>query len=115
MINKEKCVEYYFDSEKYDESQVIENMKKEQLGFEKKKSEITVTLNEYGTYVAQLRFLNNELSIIRKKMAMKVINKRQIKSKPKIRKTYKGYETYNGNNRIYGEYKATRTYNANLE
>lgn len=79
MINKEKCVEYYFDSEKYDESQVIENMKKEQLGFEKKKSEITVTLNEYGTYVAQLRFLNNELSIIRKKMAMKVINKRQIK------------------------------------
>lgn len=100
MIKEEKCVEYYFDSRKYNEFEIIENMKKEEIGFEKKKSEINITLNEYGIYVVKLKFLNNKLSIIKNK----------TKNKEKIRKTYKGYETYNQNNKIYGQYKTTKTY-----
>lgn len=100
MIKEEKCVEYYFDSRKYNEFEIIENMKKEEIGFEKKKSEINITLNEYGIYVVKLKFLNNKLSIIKNK----------TKNKEKTRKTYKGYETYNQNNKIYGQYKTTKTY-----
>ena len=40
MIKKEKCVEYYFDSREYNKTQVIKNIEREQLEFEKKKSEI---------------------------------------------------------------------------
>lgn len=100
MIKEEKCVEYYFDSQKYNESEIIENMQKEEIGFEKKRSEINITLNEYGIYVVKLKFRNNKLSII----------KNNSKNKEKDRKRYKGYETYNGNNKIYGNYKTTRTY-----
>ena len=110
MEQVEKCVEYYFDSKEYNKLQVIENMKREEIGFEKKKAKISIKLNEYGIYVAQLRFLNNQLSIINNEMISKIVEKRKIRNKSKIRKTYKGYETYNGNNKIYGQYKATRTY-----
>ena len=94
MIKQEKCVEYYFDSKKYNKFEIIENMKQEEIGFEKKKSEINITLNEYGIYVVKLKFINNKLSII----------------KNKTKNRYKGYETYNGNNKIYGEYKTTKTF-----
>lgn len=100
MIKEEKCVEYYFDSRKYNEFEIIENMKQEEIGFEKRKSEINITLNEYGIYVVKLKFLNNKLSVIKNK----------AKNKEKTKKTYKGYETYNGNNKIYGQYKTTKTY-----
>lgn len=100
MIKEEKCVEYYFDSRKYNELEIIENIKKEEIGFEKKKSEINITLNEYGIYVVKLKFLNNKISLI----------KSNRRTKEKDRKRYKGYETYNGNNKIYGNYKTTRTY-----
>lgn len=97
MTKKEKCVEYYFDSKEYNEIQVIENMKKEEIGFEKKKSEINIVLNEYGIYVVKLKFTNKNK--VRKK-----------EKKIKVRKRYNGYETYSGNNKIYGQYKATKTY-----
>lgn len=104
MIKQEKCVEYYFDSRKYNEFEIIENMKQEEIGFEKKKSEINITLNEYGIYVVKLKFLNNKLSVIKNSV------KNKIKHTGKARKTYRGYETYNGNNKIYGQYKETNTY-----
>ncbi len=97
---REKCVEYYFDSRKYNTSEIIENMKQEEIGFEKKKSEIDITLNEYGIYVVKLKFLNNQLSVIKNK----------TKNIQKERKTYRGYETYNGKSKIYGHYKETNTY-----
>lgn len=68
MMIKDKSVEYYFDSKKYKKEQVIENMKKEQLGFEKKKAEIDIKLNQYGIYVATLKFENNKISIINTKI-----------------------------------------------
>lgn len=98
----EKCVEYYFDSNKYTKEEIIQQMKKEQLEFEKKKSEISIKLNKYGIYVVKLRFLNKDLT---------VVQKHKINIIPVKHKTYKGYNTYNSNNRIYGKYKVTKTYN----
>lgn len=110
MIKEEKCVEYYFDSKKYNESEIIENMKIEEIGFEKNKSEIDITLNEYGIYVVKLKFSDNKLSIINNKFIKKIVKQSKSKNIEKPRKRYKGYETYNGNNKIYGQYKATKTY-----
>ena len=104
MIKEEKYIEYYFDSRKYDKLQVIENMKKEQLGFEKKESEIIVTLNEYGIYIARLKFLNNRLSFINNKSITKKDRKKECKYILEDRKTY------DKNNKIYGKYKETKTY-----
>lgn len=104
MIKEEKCVEYYFDSRKYNEFEIIESMKQEEIGFEKKKSEINISLNEYGIYVVKLKFLNNKLSLIKNNI------KNKTKHIKKTRKTYKGYNTYNGNNKMYGQYKTTKTY-----
>ena len=87
MDKKIKCIEYYFDSNKYNESEVLENMEKEKLEFPKKKSKITITLNKYGIYIARLEFINNEIALI----------KQNRRKKQKIKK-------------LYGQYKTTRTY-----
>ncbi len=107
MLKREKCVEYYFDSKEYNEKEIIENMEKEEIGFEKKKSEINIILNEYGIYVVKLKFINKKI-----KNNNKIIQKEQNKENKKIktRKRYKGYETYNSNGKIYGQYKTTKTY-----
>lgn len=110
MKKDEKCVEYYFDSKKHNESEIIENMKIEEIGFEKNKSDIDITLNEYGIYVVKLKFLNNKLSIINNKFIKKIVSQSKSKIIRKPRNTYKGYETYNGNNKIYGQYKTTKTF-----
>ena len=110
MKQKEKCVEYYFDSNQYNKDKVIENMEKKQLEFEKRKSEIDIKLNEYGIYVAKLIFQNKELTVINNKIISKFINKSKIVKKSESKNTYKGYEMYNENNKIYGQYKKTKTY-----
>ena len=110
MIKDEKYVEYYFDSKKHNESEIIENMKMEEVGFEKNKSAIDITLNEYGIYVVKLKFLNNKLSIINNKFIKKIVSQSKLKNIKRPRKTYKGYETYNGKNKIYGQYKKTKTF-----
>ena len=83
MEENVKCVEYYFDSNKYNETEVIETMKKEEKEFENKKAKIEIYLNKYGIYVAQLKFKNNSITV----------HKRKAKTKTK-----------------YGGYKETRTY-----
>lgn len=101
MLKEEKCVEYYFDSHKYNKMQIIEFIEKEKVGFENKRFEINIKLNEYGIYIVKLNFLNNKLIMFKKK---------SINNKEKIRKKYKGYETYSGENKVYGKYKNTKTF-----
>lgn len=98
MIKDEKCVEYYFDSHKYNKMQIIEYIEREKVAFENKKFEMNIKLNEHGIYVVKLNFLNNKLVLFKKKIS---------NNKEKVRKTYKGYETYNGENKVYGKYKST--------
>ena len=50
-MKKIKCMEYYFDSNKYNEVDVLENMEKKKLEFPRKKMDMTISLNKYGTYV----------------------------------------------------------------
>lgn len=80
MLKKEKCVEYFFDSRNYDEEQILQSIEKEEKGFEKNKSEINIKLNDYGIYEVKLRFID------------------------------KRYEAYSLENKIYGQYKRTKTY-----
>ena len=88
MNKKIKCMEYYFDSNKYNEAEVLENMGKKKLEFPKKKIEMTVSLNKYGTYVVKLAFLNNEIALIKHK---------RMKNKNKKHK-------------VYGQYRETKKY-----
>lgn len=104
MINNEKCMQYYFDSNKYTESEIMEVIKQEEIGFEKKISKIDIKLNEYGIFVVKLKFINNKL--IFKKVKLNFENSK----KEKITNKYKGYENYIGSNKIYGQYKSTKTY-----
>lgn len=103
MLKKEKCVEYFFDSRRYDEEQILQRIEQEEKGFEKNKSEINIRLNEYGIYEVKLSFIDNKLSIF--KFKPKKENRQR-----NIRKTYKGYETYSSDDKIYGKYKGTKTY-----
>lgn len=90
MNRKIKCMEYYFDSNKYNESEVLENMVKKKLEFPKKKMEMTVSLNKYGTYVVKLSFINNEIAIIKH---IKRNNKNKVNKQ-----------------RVYGQYRETKKY-----
>ena len=110
MKQEGKCVEYYFDSNQYNKDKVIENMEKKQLEFEKRKSKIDIKLNEHGIYVAKLIFLNKELSIFNKKVIFEFINKNKMIKKQKSRNEHKRYKMRNENNKIYGQYKTTKTY-----
>ena len=89
MSENVKCMEYYFDSNIYNEREVNENIEIKKLEFPKKKIKTTIKLNKYGTYIARLEFENNEISIIKNKK--KNINK-------------------NTSKKIYGQYKETKKY-----
>ena len=92
-MNKQvKCIEYYFDSNEYNELEVLENMQKEKLEFPKKEAQINISLNEYGIYVATLEFINNKIAVIKK------IKNKKVKLKAVI-------ET-----KVYGRYKETKKY-----
>ena len=49
MNKKLKCMEYYFDSKKYNEIDVIEKIGLKKMEFPKKKINASIELNEYGT------------------------------------------------------------------
>lgn len=97
MKKEEKCIEYYFDSNKYNEAEILDKMKKEQIGFEKKNGEINIKLNEYGIYVVQLKFLENKISIFSGSIRKKV-------------KSSSNYDKYTKEKRVYGQYKQTKTF-----
>ena len=73
-MKKIKCMEYYFDSNKYNEVDVLENMEKKKLEFPRKKMDMTISLNKYGTYVVKLQFMYNEIALIKHKKVNKKIN-----------------------------------------
>lgn len=85
MNNKIKCLEYYFDSKICDESDITKNIEMKKREFPKKKIRVSVTLNEYGTYIVRFEFLNNQIAIF----------------KHKTKKVTK---------KIYGQYKETKKY-----
>ena len=89
-MKKIKCMEYYFDSNKYNEVDVLENMEKKKLEFPRKKMEMTISLNKYGTYVVKLQFMYNEIALIKHKKVNKKINTKTQK--------------------IYGQYRETKKY-----
>ena len=81
MNKKLKCMEYYFDSKKYNEIDVIEKIGLKKMEFPKKKINASIELNEYGTYVVKLEFLNNQIALLSKanlKNAMHFIHVFQI-------------------------------------
>ena len=88
MRENVKCMEYYFDSNIYDEREVNENIKLKKLEFPKKKIKTTIKLNKYGIYIARLEFENNEIAIIK--------NKKRNNN--------------NTSKKIYGQYKETKKY-----
>lgn len=103
-MNKQvKCIEYYFDSNEYNELEVLENMKKEKLEFPKKEAQINISLNEYGIYVATLEFINNKIAVIKRK---KKIKNKKVKLKENKKEEKKAVvET-----KVYGRYKETKKY-----
>lgn len=57
MQEPKKCIEYYYDSQKYNKQEILENLTletKEQ--FPKQEAEISICLNPFGVYVATLIF-----------------------------------------------------------
>ena len=89
-MKKIKCMEYYFDSNKHNEVDVLENMEKKKLEFPRKKMDMTISLNKYGTYVVKLQFMYNEIALIKHKKVNKKINTKTQK--------------------IYGQYRETKKY-----
>ena len=101
MIKRKKCIEYYFDSKKYNQIEVLQIMEQEKLEFPNEKVEVNIFLNDHVIYIAELIFPKNEISVIPDKMLKKI---------RKNKNTYKGYQTYNGDSKVYGKYKVTKNY-----
>lgn len=72
MKKEEKCIEYYFDSQKYNQIQIIDNMEKEKLEFPNEQMELKMFLNKYGIYEVKLVFSNNKISILKEKIQDKM-------------------------------------------
>lgn len=108
MIKEEKCIEYYFDSKKYNQIQIIENMEKEKLEFPKERVELEIFLNQYGIYVVKLVFPNNKISIIRDTIKEKIQDKMQYKIED-VQNIIKKYIRKDINEKIYSH--ATKIFN----
>ena len=89
MNKKLKCMEYYFDSKKYNEIDVIEKIGLKKMEFPKKKINASIELNEYGTYVVKLEFLNNQIALIKHNIKRHMKNKSEMKSYGQYRETRK--------------------------
>ena len=88
-MKKVKCMEYYFDSNKYNEVDVLENMEKKKLEFPRKKMDMTISLNKYGTYVVKLQFMYNEIALIKHRKENKRIKAKKQKAYGQYRETKK--------------------------
>ena len=132
-MNKQKVLVNYFDSEKYNDEEILESVENTKKEFDKKKIDVNIKLNKYGVYVITYYFKTKEnifqkiiIKIKEKRKAKKQLllkeenilerNFKKEKSK-KIRKTrkqkqeeklQKRIEKYSGNK--YGKYKQTREY-----
>ena len=116
MIKREKCIEYYFDSKKYNQIQIIENMEKEKLEFPKEQVDLEIFLNEYGIYEVKLVFSNNKISIIRDTIKEKIQDKMQCKIQ-NVQDVIKKYikrdvdsQVHNRKLKIFSKYKIKRNY-----
>ena len=129
MIKREKCIEYYFDSKKYNQIQIIENMEKEKLEFPKEQVDLEIFLNEYGIYVVKLVFPNNKISIIKNVIKERFQDIRQYKIED-VQNIIKKYIRKDINEKIYScalkifnkfkikgnyiQYNFSKIYNKNL-
>ncbi len=94
-MKKIKCMEYYFDSNKYNEVDVLENMEKKKLEFPRKKMDMTISLNKYGTYVVKLQFMYNEIALIKHKKVNKKIRLKHKRFMDNIEKQKNIYQFNN--------------------
>lgn len=89
MQERKKCIEYYYDSQKYNEQEILENLTvetKEQ--FPKQEAEINIRLNPFGVYIATLIFPEKQKK--RKlKQKEKSINEERTKRKSYYEKKHK--------------------------
>ena len=86
-MNEKKCIEYYFDSKKYNKKEILENIEKEKKEFPKHQFDVNITLNKYGIYIVRLECKNNKIALVKH-------NKKAKQNKVNV----------------YGKYKETRTY-----
>ena len=104
MEMNKKCIQYFFDSKKYNPTQVVETMKKERIEeFPNEKAKMEIKLNEFGVYEATLVFEKKK----------KIFNMGLLKNiKSKNNKKISRYEKLisQNSNRVYGKYRATKTY-----
>lgn len=90
-----KCVEYYYDSNTYTRSELIENFNQEKEKYFDKIVDIDINLNEWGVYVVTLEFKNKRKyfqkksnNIIETEKKEKVNKKALVKKKPSVIKKY---------------------------
>lgn len=86
-MNEKKCIEYYFDSKKYNKKEILENIEKEKKEFPRHQFDVNITLNKYGIYIVRLECKNNKIAVVKH-------NKKAKQNKVNV----------------YGKYKETRTY-----
>lgn len=91
-MKKVKCVEYYYDSNTYTRSELIENFNQEKEKYFDKIVDMEINLNEWGVYVVKLEFKKKE-NYFQKKINSniekeKVEKKALVKKKPSLIKKY---------------------------
>ena len=66
MEYNRKCIQYFFDANKYNPNQVVEQVELERKQeFPKQEAKIEIKLNEFGVYVATLIFENSKRKFIK--------------------------------------------------
>ena len=113
---KEKCITYYFDSKLYNKIEIIDNLRKEcETQYFGKEPRIDIKLNEFGTYIATMIFIQKEnkgMQIIKNgSKKIKKINTLNKKKQRKVeRKKVEARQKQILTERKYGAYKQTGTF-----
>ena len=71
MLKKEKYIEMYFDSKKYSNQDVLDNIKKAKKEFSNKDISVKVDFNDWGVYIITLNFKNKKNRFKRNKSKLK--------------------------------------------
>lgn len=109
MEREVKVLEYYFNSNKYNEFDIAQRLEEEKKGFPDRIIEMELKLNEFGMYIAKLKFRRKEnkaIKVIKQNKLLLMVKKYKNKPKAKIKRI----EKYNVQPKKYGQYKSTGTF-----
>ena len=99
-MEENKNLEYYLDSRIYSSKEIQKSIEETKKEFPNKDVKVSISLNDFGMYIITFQFENKNT----------YFNKMKINFWKKFRNRANNDQNEKDTQKVYGQYKATKTY-----